>query len=76
MTAEHFETAVDALMAQHPFRPFTIELNSGERFEIDGHGILIWKGGRGVFTVPGGPLAIFDHDSVNKITDDLASATP
>jgi hypothetical protein len=77
MTAEHFEIAIDALMAQRPFKPFTIELNTGERFEIDGHGILLWKGGApAVFKVPGGPLAFFDHDSVNKITDDLASATP
>ena len=35
MTAEHFETAVSALMALRPFKPFTVELNTRQRIEID-----------------------------------------
>jgi hypothetical protein len=38
MTAEHFKTVVDALMAIRPFKPFTIELNTGQRFAINGGG--------------------------------------
>ena len=77
MTAEHFETAVDALMAQRPFKPFTIELNTGERFEIDSIGILLWKGGApAVFKIPGGRLALFDHGSVTQIINAPAHAAP
>ena len=75
MTAENFETTVDTLMALRPFKPFTIELNTGQRLEIDHPGALLWKGS-GVFKSPGGPLVIFDHDSVNQIVNDLARSTP
>ena len=75
MTAEHFETTIDALMAIRPFKPFTIELTTGQRFEVDGPGMLLWKDGA-VFKSPGGPLVIFDHEGVSQIINDLASSTP
>jgi hypothetical protein len=75
MTAEHFEETIDALMALRPFRPFTIELNTGQRCEIDHPGALYWKG-TVIFKSPGGPLIMFDHDSVNHIINDLAQAAP
>jgi hypothetical protein len=76
MTAEHFENAIDPLMANRPFKPFTIELNTGQRFEIDHPGALLWKGSPAVFKVPGGPLAFFDHDSVNQIINTPAHSAP
>ena len=75
MTAEIFETTIDALMALRPFKPFTIELNTGQRIEIDGPGTLLWKDGA-VFKAPGGPLVIFDYESVNQIINSPAHSAP
>jgi hypothetical protein len=75
MTAEHFETTIDALMALKPFKAFTIELNTGQRLEIDGPGMLLWKDDA-VFKAPGGPLVIFDHEGVQQIIDSPAHAAP
>lgn len=75
MTAEHFETIVDALMAIRPFKPFTIELNTGQRLEIDHPGAILWKDA-GIFKAPGGPLVFFDHDSVNQIVNTPAPSAP
>jgi hypothetical protein len=75
MTAEHFETAIDALMALRPFKPFTIELSTGKRMEVDHPGALLWKDGA-IFKSPGGPIIIFDHDSVNQIIDTPAHSAP
>jgi hypothetical protein len=35
MEAENFLNALKALRQRQPFRPFTVELVSGVRFEID-----------------------------------------
>ena len=42
MTAEHFETTLDVLISARPFKPFTIELNTGQRIEIDHRGAILW----------------------------------
>ena len=76
MTAENFETSIDALMEFRPFKPFTIELNTGERFEVDSPGTLLWKGSPAIFKIPRGRLAFFDHDSVNKIVNELSRSIP
>ncbi|MBI2808884.1 MAG: hypothetical protein HYX68_28210 [Planctomycetes bacterium] len=75
MTAENFEETIGTLMALRPFKPFTIELNTGQRCEVDHPGALLWKGA-GVFKSPGGPLVIFDHDSVNAIINSPAHSAP
>ena len=77
MTAEHFETTLETLMALRPFKPFTIELNTGQRIQIDHPGALLWnRTDTSIFRSPGGPLVFFDHDSVNQIINDLAHAAP
>ncbi len=35
MTAENFEQVLDGLTRRTPFRVFTVELNGGQRFEVD-----------------------------------------
>lgn len=67
MTPEYFEQTFDILMSHRPFKPFTVELNTGQRFEIDHPGATIWQGGQAVFRSPGGVLIFFDHPSVNQI---------
>ena len=77
MTAEHFEAAIDPLMAVRPFKPFTIELTTGQRIEIDHPGVLLWEDAAAIFRVPGGrTLVMFDHDGVNQIITGPAHAAP
>jgi hypothetical protein len=76
MTGESFEESIAALMAIVPFKPFTIELNTGQRFEVDHPGTLLWKGSPVVYKIPGGPLAFFDHESVNQIINRPAHVAP
>jgi hypothetical protein len=66
MTVENFQTALDALHRRQPFRPFTVELVSGDRFEVDFPGALTTRDGIAVFIRPGGAPVIFDHESVSQ----------
>ena len=76
MTAEHFQETLDVLMSRQPFKPFTVELIGGQRFEIDHHLSVSARGGHAVFTSPGGPLVFFDHESVNQIINSPAHSAP
>ena len=75
MTAENFDHALRALQEQRPFQIFTIELNGGDRFEIDHPYALVVRDGVAVFVAPGGTPVLFDHDSVNKIIAAPASSS-
>jgi hypothetical protein len=46
---------------------FTVELNGGQRFEVDHPGALVVRDGVAVFLAPGGIPIWFDHESVNQI---------
>jgi len=76
MTAEHFQETLDALMSIRPFKPFTVELNTGQRIEIDHHLSVSARDGYAVFTAPGGVLVMFDHESVNQIINAPAHSAP
>jgi hypothetical protein len=76
MTAEHFEETLDALMEIRPFKPFTVELNTGQRIEVDHPRALTSRAGHAVFTSPGGALVIFDHESVNQIVNVPVHSAP
>jgi hypothetical protein len=67
MTAEHFDEQITALIERVPFRLFTVELNTGERIEIDRSRALVVRAGSAVFMGPGGVPHLFDHESVNQI---------
>ena len=72
MTAENFDQAMRVLVARNPYQVFTVELNGGQRFEVDYPGALSFRDGVAVFLAPGGTPVLFDHDSVNQII--IASA--
>jgi hypothetical protein len=65
MTAEHFDASLRALVSRKPYQVFTVELNGGHRFEIDGPNAVVFRDGVAVFVAPGGVPVLFDHDSVN-----------
>lgn len=67
MTAENFDRVLILLQEQRPYIVYTIELNSGQRFEIDGPKALAVRDGVAVFMAPGGIPIWFDHESVNQI---------
>jgi hypothetical protein len=66
MTAENFDNVLSGLQQLRPFRVFTVELNSGERFEVDGPNAMVVRDGVAVFLAPGGIPVWFDHDSVSQ----------
>ena len=76
MTADHFDATLEGLMTRQPFKPFTVELNTGQRIEIDHHLAISSRDGFAVFTSPGGTLVFFDHDSVNQIINAPAHSAP
>jgi hypothetical protein len=67
MTADNFMVLLERLRSTQPFRVFTVELNGGERFEVDHPGALIARDGVAVFMAPGGVPHWFDHESALKI---------
>ena len=76
MTAEHFQSAIVKLMERRPFQPFTLELNTGQRFEIDNPLVAAFSEGAGVLLAPGGVPIFFDHESVNQIINSPAHSAP
>lgn len=76
MTAEHFETTLSAFLSRRPFQPFTVELNTGQRYEIDDSQGTAHHEGAAVFFAPGGVPVFFDHESVNQIINAPAHSAP
>ena len=72
MTVDNFDQTLTAFQQRSPFRPFTVVLGSGTRFEIDHPGALVFRDGVGVFVGPGGVPVIFDHEGVERFVADLA----
>ena len=71
MKSTHFDNALIALRAQQPFRPFTVVLVNGDRYEIDHHDALVVRDGLAVYIAPGGVPVIFDHEGVSQLVGDL-----
>lgn len=76
MTADNFDTLLNALRLRAPFSVFTVELNGGQRFEVDHPGALVVRDGVAVFLAPGGVPVWFDHESVKKIIGAAANQLP
>jgi hypothetical protein len=71
MNAETFDITLSELKRRTPFRPFTVSLVNGHRFEVDFPDALVVRGGKAAYIGPGKVLSIFDHEGVAQITDDL-----
>ena len=74
MTHENFENALLALRQRKPFRPFTVGLVGGDRFEVDFPDALVIRDGVAVFVAPGGVPKLFDHEGVNQLIGERNSA--
>jgi hypothetical protein len=67
MTAENFDQRLTALRSLKPYRVFTVELNGGQRFEVDHPDALVIRDGVAVFMASGRVPYWFDHESINQI---------
>jgi len=74
MTAENFDRVLTGLQQLKPFRVFTVELNTGDRFEVDGPQAMVVRDGVAVFLAPDGVPIWFDHDSVSQFIGAPANA--
>lgn len=74
MTAENFQNALEALRQRRPFRPFTVELVSGDRFAVDFPGALGSRDGVAIFISPGGVPVLFDRESVSQFIGEQNTA--
>ncbi len=71
MEVDHFDRTLNAFRQRVPFRPFTVALVNGDRFEVDHPGALVVWDGVAVFIGPGGVPVLFDHEGVNQFIGDL-----
>lgn len=67
MNMEYFERALRAFQRRTPFRPFTVELVSGDRFQVDHPEALVLRDGVAVFVAAGGIPTLFDHEGVCQV---------
>lgn len=67
MTQENFDHLMTTLWKLRPFRIFTVELVTGQRFEVDHADAMIYREGSAVFIGPGAVPYWFDHNSVSQI---------
>lgn len=67
MTPKNFERTLRAFQRRAPFRPYTVELVSGDRFQVDHPEALVLRDGVAVFIAAGGVPTLFDHESVCQI---------
>lgn len=67
MTPKNFERTLRAFQRRAPFRPFTVELVSGDRFQVDHPEALVLRDGVAVFVAAGGVPTLFDHESVSQV---------
>ena len=75
MASDDFEHLLEGLSKRTPFRPFTVELVGGQRFEVDHARALVQRDGVAVFIAPGGIPIWFDHESVTAIVGDTAGTS-
>ncbi len=75
MAPQSFENALKALQQRKPFRPFTVDLVSGDRFEVDLPNALGIRDGVAVFIGPGGVPVLFDHEGVSQLIGEQRAAS-
>lgn len=76
MDSAHFDQTLEAFRGRTPFRPFTVALVNGDRFEVDHADALVVRDGVAIFVAPGGAPVVFDYEGVSQIEGDLSAAGP
>ncbi|MHB1422163.1 MAG: hypothetical protein ACYC3I_02980 [Gemmataceae bacterium] len=71
MEANNFDQTLNTFRRRTPFRPFTVALVNGDRFEVDSPNALVVRDGVAIYIAPGGIPIIFDHEGVSQFIGDL-----
>jgi hypothetical protein len=71
MRPETFDETLKAFANRRPYRPFTISLVNGNRFEVDHPGAILIRDGVAVYLAPGGIPVIFDYEGISEVVGDL-----
>lgn len=72
MDRESFTHTIRAFRNRTPFRPFTLALVNGDRYELDRPEILALGDGIAVLVAPGNVPVFFDHEGVSQVIGDLS----
>ena len=75
MQVDNFANSSTAFISRTPFRPFTVALVHGDRFEVDHPRALVVRDGVAVYVGPGGVPVLFDHEGVSQFVGDLKGET-
>jgi hypothetical protein len=67
-----FTETVRAFRNRTPFRPFTVALVNGDRYEVDRPEILALGEGIAILVAPGDVPVFFDHEAVSQVIGDLS----
>ena len=71
MEMENFDHILKTLKGRTPYRPFTVALVNGDRFEVDHPDALVVRDGVAVYIGAGGVPVLFDHEAVGQFIGDL-----
>jgi hypothetical protein len=66
MSAQDFDRSLHDFQHRSPFKPFTVEMVSGDRFQVDHPEALVFRGGVAVFVSKAAVPVIFDHQGVSQ----------
>jgi hypothetical protein len=69
MVESNFQQALEAFLRRRPFRPFTVELVSGNRFTVDHPEALAMRGAVAVYIDRDGKYTLFDSTGVSRLTE-------
>ena len=69
MVAKTFAEALRAFSRRQPFKPFVVELVSGERIRVEHPEALAFRAGAAVYISPRGKFALFDHEGVAEVLE-------
>lgn len=75
VTAKIFDCTLRAYQRRTPFQPFTIELVSGYRFQIDHPEAVVYRSGTGVYVASDGTPTLFDHEGVSRLVGESLQET-
>lgn len=74
MHRDIFTETIQVLKHLQPFRPFTIAMVNGNRYEVDYPDALAIREGLAIFLGPGRVPIYFDHEGVCEIIGDLSES--
>jgi hypothetical protein len=73
MTESNFQQALQAFFRLRPFKPFAVELASGDRFTVDDPEAVALRGGVAVYIGTDGSYKLFDSTGVTQLVDQSAN---